>query len=319
MKRRTKGFLLGGSLAVATVVGLSVALSMSPSVKLYLALMDQTPCKAGLRNLVIGCTFQGGHRTTYGPSHPHVPLSGPVLQDTSWGVTNRCPLGDIAKRLICRADPVAAPTSDDLEVELSKVTGLPLPKGRVVTTEINSAFIKSVHVETPFDLAPLLGFYRDALRQRGWTESDGAIVVPDHAVIAFTTPDGPALLRLVHQHGQTIADLSLRKPAAVAKTDMLPSPGQVKLMLGNATDEAAAITINGQTIKLAARAGRDLADETGRRSPDSPQIDLPPGKYTVTLKVASRAAQNREFEVGAGETWGLLVGPAGVPLPMHLY
>jgi hypothetical protein len=63
------------------------------------------------------------------------------------------------------------------------------------------------------------------------------------------------------------------------------------------------------TIKLAART----------RPPRRPDIDLPPGKLKLTLKVASGAAQDREFEVAANETWGLLVGPAGVRLPMHLY
>jgi hypothetical protein len=51
----------------------------------------------------------------------------------------------------------------------------------------------------------------------------------------------------------------------------------------------------------------------------APEIDLPAGKFKVTLKVASGAAEDREFEVAADETWGLLVGPAGVPLPVHLY
>ena len=80
-------------------------------------------------------------------------------------------------------------------------------------------------------------------------------------------------------------------------------------MFGNARDEGAVVTINQQTIKLAARA--ELRN--------SPKIDLPPSKFKVTLKVAGSAAQNREFEVGADETWGLLVGPAGVPLPVRLY
>jgi hypothetical protein len=31
------------------------------------------------------------------------------------------------------------------------------------------------------------------------------------------------------------------------------------------------------------------------------------------------AAESREFEVAANETWGLLVGPDGIPLPMRLY
>ena len=59
--------------------------------------------------------------------------------------------------------------------------------------------------------------------------------------------------------------------------------------------------------------------EPGSKSQDNTEIDLPPGKYKVTLKIASGAAENREFEVTANETWGLLVGPAGVPLPVHLY
>jgi hypothetical protein len=181
-------------------------------------------------------------------------------------------------------------------------------------------FISSVHIETPLDLAAVLSFYRVALSKRGWTENDGAVVEPDRAAIAFTTTDGPALLRLIHQDDRTIADLLLRKPAA-ADAANLPRPGQVKLLLGNATDEEAVITINAQTITLAARAGKHLAhdSDTERKSSDSPGIDLPPGKFKVTLKVAGGAAQDREFEVAADETWGLLAGPAGVPLPVHLY
>ena len=164
----------------------------------------------------------------------------------------------------------------------------------------------------------MLRFYRAELGKRGWSENGGAVVEPDSAVIAFTTSDGPALLRLTRQDDRTIADLSLRKPAAT-NAAILPIPGQVRLLLGNATDEEAVITINEQTIKLAARA--ELTDDpvTGRKSPDSPEINLPPGRYKVALKIASGAAQNREFEVAADETWGLVAGAAGVPLPLHLY
>jgi hypothetical protein len=92
-------------------------------------------------------------------------------------------------------------------------------------------------------------------------------------------------------------------------------PGQVRLLLGNATDEEAVITINEQTIKLAARV--ELKD--GLDSPERPEINLPPGRYKVSLKIASGAAQNREFEVAADETWGLVAGEAGVLLPLRLY
>jgi hypothetical protein len=181
-------------------------------------------------------------------------------------------------------------------------------------TAKDSPVIKSLHVETPLALAAALGFYRIELGKRGWTEIEGAVVEPDRAVLAFATADGPALIRLVRQDDRTIADLSLRKPAA-SNAGVPPRPGQARLMLGNSTDGEAVITVNDETMTLAARAGGNLTD----KGPDIPEIDLPPGRYRVSLKVAGGGAQNREFEVAADETWGLLAGPAGVPLPMRLY
>ena len=331
MKRRTQGVLLVGGLAAAAVGVLALGLPRG---------FDHRHCKLGF--LSISCSWTTHQRTTGIPARgwksPLEATSGPITITNSssrrasesgyddvtlWAVTSLCPQDYIAKRLPCVDASVAAPAraaSDELQVQLSDATGLPLPERWILATVKNSPFIKSIHIETPLDVAAVLGFYRAELSKRGWTENDGAVVEPDRAMIAFTTTDGPALLRLIHQEDRTIADLSLRKPAA-ANAGILPTPGQVRLMLGNDTDEEAVITINEQTIELAARAGCDLRDDpdTMRKSPDCPQIDLPPGKYKVTLKVASGAAQNRQFEVAADETWGLLVGSAGVPLPVHLY
>jgi hypothetical protein len=147
------------------------------------------------------------------------------------------------------------------------------------------------------------------LSKRGWSENAGAVVEPGDAVITFATADGPALLRLTHRDGRTIADLSLRKPATT-NADILPMPGQARLLLGNAANEEAVITINEQTIKLAARAGLKLTDdpETGRKSPDSQEINLQPGKYKVTLEVASDAAQtgsSRSLPARPGDCWSV--------------
>jgi len=322
MNRRTQGILLAGSFAVATVVVLAVGLARG---------LDHHLCKIDFSTL-ISCRFEwsSGSVTTITAqpssattsttqsssptlsatpsSRPRRPQSG-YVDVTSWGVKTHTSVGAPEQT-----------ASDDLEVELSEATGLPLPKRWVLTTAKNSPFIKSVYVETPLDLAAVLRLYRAELSKRGWTENDGAVVEPDRAVIAFTTTDGPALLRLIHQDDRTIVDLSLRKPAG-ATAGILPRPGLVRLMLSNDTDEEAVITINEQTIELAAHAGRNLTDATDaeRKPPDSQELDLPPGKYKVALKVASSAAQNRELEVAADETWALLVGPAGVPLPVHLY
>jgi hypothetical protein len=326
MKRRTKAVLLVGGLAVAAVVAANIVLTAA----LARVIDPYRYCETGFSKL-IDCKYHWSSTTTgqstpifTTPSNPtSTAPSGardtfrPTSVDvTAWAVAD-CPGDYITRHLLCAVPPDAAPVqaaSDDL------ATGLPRPKPWLLTTAKNSPFIEAVHIETPLDLAGVLRFYRLELSKRGWSENGGAVVEPGGAVIAFTTSDGPALLRLSHQNDRTIADLSLRKPAAT-NAGILPMPGQVRLLLGNATDEEAVITINEQTIKLAARAGAKLTDapETGRKSPKSQEINLQPGKYKVTLKVASGAAQNREFEVAADETWGLLAGPAGVPLPVHLY
>ncbi|WP_143201602.1 hypothetical protein [Bradyrhizobium sp. NAS96.2] len=204
--------------------------------------------------------------------------------------------------------------SDDL------ATGLPRPKPWLLTTARNSPLIEAVRVETALGLAAVLSFYRGALGKRGWTENGVPVVEPDRAMVAFTTSSGPALLRLIRQHDRTVAGLLVRKSAA-ANAELQPAQGQVRLLFGNTTDETAVITINEQTIKLDARAGRHLTDApaTGRRSPDGAEINLPPGMYKVALQIAGGAAQTLEFAVAADETWGLLVGPDGVALPMRLY
>ena len=324
MKRRMKAVLLVGSLAVVAAIASVVVLTEA----LARVVDPQHHCESGFSKL-IECSYHWTSRTT-GQGNPifNTPANAtgatpsdsrdtfrPLFTDvTAWAVAD-CPRNYIARRLLCASASDAAPVqaADD-----DAVTGLPRPKPWLVTTAKDSTFIKAFHVETPLDHASALSFYRLALSKRGWSENAGAVVEPDGAVIAFTTSDGPALLRLTRQDDRTIADLSQRKPAA-SNGGIKPMPGQVRLLLGNSTDEAAVITINGQTIKLAAQAG--LADNpvTGPKSTDGQEINLPPGKYKVSLKLASGAAQNREFELAADETWGLVAGQAGVPLPLRIY
>jgi hypothetical protein len=294
MNSRTPGILLAGALVAAAA---AMAIPVTPD-----------PARASSADSI---QF-GWHRTS---------RSNDYIDQTWWAVRERCAADYLGERLLCDAVAVLArATSRTFESKMSEQMGLPLPDGWGLMTAKNSPFIRSAHVETPLDLKAVLGFYRAALSTRGWTENDGAVVDPDRAAIAFTTSDGPALLRLGRQDDKTIADLSLRKPA-VATSGILPKPGQVKLMLGNKTDEAAVVTVDERTIRLAAHAGEELAysDNAAGELPDSQRINLPPGKYKVTLKVGGSTAQSREFEVAANETWGLLVGPDGAPLPMRLY
>ena len=165
----------------------------------------------------------------------------------------------------------------------------------------------------------MLAFYRAELTKRGWTETDAAVVEADRAVIAYATSDGQAQLRLTRQNGKTIADLSRRKPAT-DDASIVSMPGQARLMLGNATEEAAVMSINGRSVELAAGIGDNFRSvpATGDKSSAVPDMNLAPGRYSFTLKLASGASEKREFEVAANETWGLLAGPDGI-IPLHLY
>ena len=317
MKRRTKVVLLVSGLLVAaaasTVGVLTVALAK--------VLDPYDYCATGYSPLVVPCALHWSSQTTTQgtpaiPSNTPPKFQGSYTDKTAWAIAD-CPQNAIGRRLLCSVSPDAKPAeaaSDDL------VSGLPRPKPWVVTTGKSSRFIDAVHVETPLDLAGTLRFYREALAKRVWTENEGAVIERDKATITFATKDGPAQLRLTRQGDRTIADLSQRKPAD-ADGDILPMPGQMRLRLGNGAKEAAVITVNQQTINLAAGAGESLTDDahSGRKSPNGQEVNLPPGKYKVSLKLASGTAHNREFEFAAGETWGLVVGKDGTPLPVQLY
>ena len=57
----------------------------------------------------------------------------------------------------------------------------------------------------------------------------------------------------------------------------------------------------------------------GPQSPRPPMIDLPPGKYQYALKIAGGPARNNQIEIGAGDTWGVMIGPGGDVLPLQMY
>lgn len=209
-----------------------------------------------------------------------------------------------------QAGAAPAPAAvQDLEAEESG--GLPVPKNHTMTTGDQTPFRRELNASVPVDLAAVVAFYRRELGKRDWKEeTKGAVVSADRAVIAFAAADGPAVLKLGRKNGETTVNLAVRDQAAAAQAGMLPKAGQARLLFGNALGSEAVITINKKTIKIAAGAGS--------KGPDGPSLDLPPGQYTYSLKAAGGPAQNDAVEIGADETWGLLVGPGGV-LPLHMY
>ena len=177
----------------------------------------------------------------------------------------------------------------------------------------DARFRRQLDASIPAELSTVLAFYRSELGKRDWKESaERAVVQADRVELAFTSPDGPALLKLGRSKDETSVSLMQKYPAVAAKADMIPRPGQAKLMFGNMGGSEAAVTINKQTIKLAADAG-------GLQSPRPPVIELPPGKYRYSVKVAGRPTRNDTIEVTADDAWGLIVSPSGEALSLQMY
>jgi hypothetical protein len=209
-----------------------------------------------------------------------------------------------------RADtPSPAATADDLIVEESG--GLPAPKRHTLMASEKTPFRVELTASVPLDLPTVLGFYRTELGKRSWKEdAAGAVTKADEARLAYLSPDGLAVLKLGRKDGETTVTLAVKNPDAAAKAGIKPAANQARVMFGNINDAEATITFNNRPFKVAPQAGT--------KGPDGPMLDVAPGKYKYSIRLPGRPVQTDEVEVGADETWGLMVGPGGV-LPLRAY
>ncbi|MBR1129447.1 hypothetical protein [Bradyrhizobium iriomotense] len=225
--------------------------------------------------------------------------------------------------MVAAAKPAAAPEVQAKSSEPLKPdpeSQLPVPTQRsstsLATTKLpgtETPFRRELEASIPAPLGDVLAFYRTELGKLGWQEkTDGATVSAERAQIDFTSPQGPAVLKLGRAKGETTVNLAQKNPDAATKADIMPKPGQARLMIGNMGDKEASLTINKQTIKIAAGAG-------GPQSPKGPMLDLAPGKYQYALRVPGRPARTETLTVAAGDAWGLMVGPSGDVLPLQMY
>lgn len=196
----------------------------------------------------------------------------------------------------------AAATAQDLEPEQSG--GLPVPKRHTMSEGTTTPFRRELKATVPLGLNDVLGFYRRELGKVNWQERGSAAVTADSAVVAFTSPEGPAVLKLARKNDAISVSLAVKNPAAAQKAGVLPKPGQARVLFGNVNPAEAVITFNGKRLKVASGAGT--------KAPDGPTLDVPPGKYKYSAKLPGVASGSEEVELHADETWGLMIGPGGV-------
>jgi hypothetical protein len=217
------------------------------------------------------------------------------------------------------AKPDAAVGSAAQALEPEPDSALPVPKQHSMSSIGSSKpkggetpFRHELQASVPAELGAVLAFYRSELGKLGWKETtERTVVKPDHAELAFSTPDGPATLKLGRSNDETTVELAQKIPAAAAKADVMPKPGQAKLLFSSFSDSEITVTINRQTVKIPAGAG-------GPQS-KGPMLELPPGKYRYSLKVAGGPAQSHDIELHADDAWGLMVASDGDVLPLQVY
>ncbi|GLR84028.1 hypothetical protein [Bradyrhizobium iriomotense] len=192
---------------------------------------------------------------------------------------------------------------------------MPVPKqyslrivNRTVMPGIEAPLRRTLDACVPAKLNDVLAFYRTELGKLGWQEQgDGAVVAADRVQLAFASPVGPATLKLGRKDDNTTVSLLQRNQGAATKANIMPEPGQAKLVFSNIGEKEAVLAINKQTIKRAADA-------------NAVSLDLPPGRYSYELSVPGHPAQANILTVAAGDAWELTVGRDGAAWsPLHLY
>jgi hypothetical protein len=203
------------------------------------------------------------------------------------------------------------PQLTEKELETEDSGGLPVPKQHSMAGNTKTPFRAEAEASVPAGIEAVLGFYRRELGKRDWKEDSAAAAVKsDEATAKFTSPDGPAVLTLKRKSGETTVSLLVRKDEEAKKSGLMPKTGEVKMLFGNVLETPSTITINKQTIKVGAG--------VGSKGTDGPTMDLAPGKYKYTIKSSGKPPQSDEVEVGAGEIWGVLIGPGG-GLALQMY
>jgi hypothetical protein len=208
-----------------------------------------------------------------------------------------------------KAAAAPAPTTDDLAVE--EMGGFPYPNNHTLAESEGTPLRRALTVETELDLKSVLGFYRQELGKRGWKEEATSAAVSDtSATLNFTSPDGPAILKLERKDDKTNVSLIVSNQAKAKASGQMAKPGKVKAMFGNLLRAPVTITINKQSVKVAPGAGAN--------GPGGPTLELPAGTYKVTMKVAGQPDASADVTIGADEIWGFMAGPGGL-MPMQIH
>ncbi|MGL9618945.1 hypothetical protein QRQ56_13125 [Bradyrhizobium sp. U531] len=177
-----------------------------------------------------------------------------------------------------------------------------------VTPGVEAPLRTQLEARVPAELGDVLTFYRTELGKLGWQERpDGAAIAADHVQLAFVSPLGPAALELARGDSGTAIHLVQKNADAASRANVMPEPGQAKLVFSNISATDAALMIDARTVRRAA-------------GTNAVSLDLAPGKYSYELRVPDHSVTTKTLTIAAGDAWELTVGRDGDAWPpLQLY
>lgn len=191
--------------------------------------------------------------------------------------------------------------------------GLPFPEGGDGHQSEGSKFRKQTNKKISASLQAVVDFYRRELTAPDWTENKQAAKIDKTTgVLLFTGAEGQLVVQLKSEGDKIDITLVTRDAEGAKAAGVWPSQGKGRLLVGNASEKAAAVVINKNAYNVAAGAGAD-DPKTGLN------FEIVPGKFIVEIKLPDQAAQTETLNISADETWGIVILPTGDCLPIQLY
>ena len=191
--------------------------------------------------------------------------------------------------------------------------GLPIPSNVHNPAVFNAGFRRELSIISVAELSDLVDLYRSEMPARGWTEQSQSTVIADNqATLIFEGPQGSLMVEFSYKAGETKLYLTQKLTAEAKEMGVLPPAGQARLYMGSMHPEDVTVTIAGQTIKVAPTS-EDVEPN------DLPFVDLAPGSYSYTLAVPGTAETSQTLDLGADQTWVLMILGADAAFPFQTY
>jgi hypothetical protein len=217
-------------------------------------------------------------------------------------------------------------TSDSGPLSLVEQEGFPVPSDYEYLSTMESPFAIIVAFSSPSDVETLVELYETEMPGQGWEFIEHSLG-GEIARLYFEGDDQKLSISIwvnsgeisPELAGQTSVELTVKDPVAAAEAEILPPPGQARILLINGAEVDLTATINQQEFELAPV---PLSTEFPE---DLPSIDLPPGQYTLTIAMPDGSVINEDFEVGLDkeiapdEVWAFILDEGMSPMQWPVY